>query len=92
MSIVYQKYSFPGVQIVREVRRLNGARKNENVPSTSPCFLYFMIDAPQYLNDWNRLLLDKVCGYGLVQPPRPCVPWTLPLENGRGGKKGALYQ
>ena len=51
------------------------------------------------LRDWHSPLserleqanLDKVCGYGLVQP-RPCVPWTLPLENGRGGKKGALYQ
>lgn len=40
----------------------------------------------------EQAILDKVCGYGLVQPPRPCVPWTLPLENGRGGKKGALYQ
>ena len=52
------------------------------------------------LHDWRSPLseqleqatLDKVCGYGLVQPPGPSVPWALSLENGRGGKKGALYQ
>lgn len=49
------------------------------------------------LRDWRsplserleQAILDKVCGYSLVQP-RPCIPWVLPLENGRGGKKGAL--
>ena len=49
------------------------------------------------LRDWRsplcerleQAIVDKVCGYGLVQA-RPRVPWALSLKNGRGGKKGAL--
>lgn len=56
-----------------------------------------MGEARTLLRDWRsplcerleQAIVEKVCGYGLVQP-RPRVPWALSLENGRSEKSGGV--